>query len=475
MRTSSSSPEERQALSAGQLIDGRYRIESHLADGGMGSVYRAAQLDPERRVALKLVRSHGGEAEPRFMREASLLSRLKHPHIVDVFEHGVDGEYCYIAMEFVDGRSLKQLLSEVGALPAARAVRIACRIAEAMEEAHRQDIVHRDLKPANVLLTSIGEDDDYVKVVDFGIGRTVDTDTMLTRSGELIGTPAFMAPEQIRGRDIGPWTDIYALGMMLYRMLTGVMPFESRELASVLVAQLLDDPPPMGLRAPNVAVPAALEEVVRACLRKVPAERMPSMTALRTALKAALEADASPAPCPVEVRVEELDESTRSLDTATLELPVLPPRRRWLPVGLFAGGAAAVALWLAWPEPPAPAAVARPPTLVAPPPVAAEAASAAIAPMEAASLQPSQEADDGEARPQPKPAAPPPTEPPVVATPAEAAPVEPVAAEPVAAEPAVDKEPVAAPQPDPPVAAEPTPGGDDWGGHARKRDAWEDP
>lgn len=262
----------------GRVINDRFRIISVIARGGMGRVYRAEQVPLGRMVAIKTLdpRNKGGDSDPqfqaRFFLEASVASKLQHPNTVTVFDYGrtADGIY-FIAMELVEGRSLLNLIRQEAPLPPARVVHIAMQIARSLREAHRLDVIHRDLKPGNVLLTRHGDEEDFVKVLDFGLVKHIETesDQELTKTGLFMGSPKYMSPEQIRGERVDARADIYALGIVMYEMLTGHVPFERDNTVKVLMAHLHEPVPP--LPAPDC--PEALAQLVLRCLEKRPEHR----------------------------------------------------------------------------------------------------------------------------------------------------------------------------------------------------------
>ncbi len=219
----------------GREIAGRYRIGAKLGEGGMGAVSRAEQIALKRAVALKLLRpemSRNPLLLRRFNAEAELVAKLSHPNTVTIYDYGQDADgSLFIAMELIEGPSLRRVLRESGPLPVPRALAIAAQLAASLADAHAHGIIHRDLKPDNAMLQERGKERDVVRVLDFGIAKLRDdsraTQQMMTQAGDMLGTPQYMAPEQIRGEDIDGRTDVYALGCILYEMVTGRMPFEA--------------------------------------------------------------------------------------------------------------------------------------------------------------------------------------------------------------------------------------------------------
>jgi tetratricopeptide (TPR) repeat protein len=260
----------------GVVIAGRYEVVRQLGKGGMGAVYQARQISMDRMVALKLIHpqvTSSAEAIERFHREMQATSRIEHPNTIQVFDYGEaeDGQL-FLAMEFLDGRPLSKLLAESGALPLPRLIHIAEQIVRALGAAHQRGIVHRDLKPDNVMLLERYGEPDFVKVLDFGIARFLEGDTRMTAEGALIGTPLYMSAEQAQGQPVDHRTDFYSLGVMLYEMALGKLPFNGPTMASLLVAHAHDAPPAPSVVAPGV-LPAPLESLILRLLSKSPDER----------------------------------------------------------------------------------------------------------------------------------------------------------------------------------------------------------
>ncbi len=284
------------ALSVGQLIAERYRIEALLGEGGMGAVYRAEHIHMKKTVALKVLHRHmtsHTEAVRRFEREAVVAARVEHPNVALATDFGQlpDGAF-YMVLEYVDGVALSDLIAREGALSPERAVRIAWQIAEALQAAHGAEVVHRDLKPDNVMLVQRGEQADIVKVLDFGIAKLRGERTQLTQLGSVFGTPQYMAPEQAAGREVDQRADLYALGLILHEMLTGYPAFDGDDLMSILAQQMTQPPPPL----PS-SVPEPLARIVAALLVKDPAQRLGSAAELLANLQVLTE-EALPAARP---------------------------------------------------------------------------------------------------------------------------------------------------------------------------------
>ncbi|MFJ3668389.1 Stk1 family PASTA domain-containing Ser/Thr kinase [Streptomyces sp. NPDC090106] len=249
----------------GQVLDGRYRVEARIAVGGMATVYRAVDTRLDRVLALKVM--HPGLAADasfvdRFIREAKSVARLAHPNVVQVFDQGTDGSYVYLAMEYVAGCTLRDVLRDRGALQPRAALDILEPVLAALGAAHRAGFVHRDMKPENVLIG----DDGRVKVADFGLVRSVDTVTSTT--GAVLGTVAYLAPEQIENGTTDTRVDVYACGVVLYEMLTGEKPHDGDSPAVVLYKHLHEDVPPPSAIVPGLAF--ALDELVAAATARTP-------------------------------------------------------------------------------------------------------------------------------------------------------------------------------------------------------------
>ena len=271
---------------------GAYKIEKLLGEGAMGDVYLAVHEALGRQVAIKTLKPQVAADRAmteRFFSEARAVNIIRHENIVECTDLVNDPTgKSYIVMELLEGRTLGQAIREAHRMPARRAARIAAQIADALGAAHDKGIVHRDLKPDNVFLIKRAGSADYVKVLDFGIARLrpdLGGGAVATQSGALIGTPAYMSPEQARGDRAGPAADIYALGAVLFHMLTGQMPFQATSLSLMLVAVLQEQPPRADVIAKDL--PAALADVVERALAKDPATRPVDMASFRRELLAA--------------------------------------------------------------------------------------------------------------------------------------------------------------------------------------------
>ena len=272
-----------QGIDADTIVDGRYRIINRIGSGGMADVYCAEDTQLGRRIALKLLyRRFAEDAEfvERFRREASSAAGLQHPNVVQVFDRGEwDGTY-YIAMELLEGRNLKQVVRDHGALEPALAVDIVIQILKAARFAHRRGIVHRDIKPHNVIV----DDEGRAKVTDFGIARASSSD--MTETGSIMGTAQYLSPEQAQGQPVDARSDLYSIGIVLYELLTGAVPFDAESAVSIALKQVSETPVPPMQR--NPAVPPALDAVVMRAMRKDPAERYQDADAFIAALEGAI-------------------------------------------------------------------------------------------------------------------------------------------------------------------------------------------
>ncbi|MFJ2770170.1 Stk1 family PASTA domain-containing Ser/Thr kinase [Streptomyces sp. NPDC087300] len=266
----------------GQLLDGRYRIDGRIAVGGMATVYRAVDIRLDRELALKVMHptlAADASFVERFIREAKSIARLSHPNVVGVFDQGTDGSYVYLAMEYIAGCTLRDVLRERGALQPRAALDILEPVLAALGAAHRAGFVHRDMKPENVLIG----DDGRVKVADFGLVRAVDTVTNTT--GTILGTVSYLAPEQIEHGTSDTRVDVYACGVVLYEMLTGAKPHSGDSPAQVLYQHLNEDVPPPSAAVPGLAY--ELDELVASATARTPDVRPYDAVALLGQLRQA--------------------------------------------------------------------------------------------------------------------------------------------------------------------------------------------
>ena len=284
----------------GQTI-GPYKITERVGEGGMAVVYKGYQQSLNRYVAIKILRVELAQDEQfvaRFRQEALAVAGLSHPNILHVYDAGMAFGMYYIVMAYVEGGSLRDLITQ-GALETDYAVSIAMQLADALDHAHRQGLVHRDVKPNNVLINRDGRP----LLTDFGIAKALGESKGLTRTGTAIGTPEYMAPEQIQGQQVDGRTDIYALGIVLYEMLVGWAPFSSTTPVAALYKQVNEPPPP--LRQANINVPAWLDAVVNKALAKRPQDRYQHAGEFADALREHRVPDKVKTPVPVSTgRVE---------------------------------------------------------------------------------------------------------------------------------------------------------------------------
>jgi serine/threonine-protein kinase len=276
----------------GRRFGDRYQVEALIGRGGMGWVFRAVHLVMQQTVALKVMRrdvARDLSAVKRFSREARDCSRLRHHNTIKVHDFGVsDDGYPYLVMEYLEGRPLSRLIKDEGGLGLARAAHIARQICASLDEAHDLGLVHRDLKPANVFLTRVHNQDDYVKVLDFGIAKTVGDEIgeSLTESGVVIGTPKYLSPEQAQARPLDRRSDLYSLGIILYELVTGRVPFDAPSTGALLAKQIYEPPPPLPEQAAGHRLPSALRALVAQLLAKEPFERPPTARAVAERLEA---------------------------------------------------------------------------------------------------------------------------------------------------------------------------------------------
>jgi serine/threonine-protein kinase len=275
------------AIQIGQAL-GNYRVVKKLGAGGIGTVYLAEHPLIGKKVALKVIHrelARDAEVVQRFVNEARAVNRIGNEHILDITDIGkTDAGEHFLVMEHLKGQSLADLLRAEGRLAVPRALRIGAQIAQGLAAAHAAGIVHRDLKPDNVFLVSRRGEPDFVKLLDFGLAKLIDPGSpALTRAGVVLGTPQYMSPEQCESRgNIDHRSDIYAVGVLLYQMVTGVLPFDGQSMGEILIKHVSD--PPLPPRAVNAAVPEAVEQIILRCLAKAPEERFASMPLLAAAL-----------------------------------------------------------------------------------------------------------------------------------------------------------------------------------------------
>jgi eukaryotic-like serine/threonine-protein kinase len=324
----------------GELVAGRYEIQKLLGSGGMSSVFLARDRQLERPVALKVLHehfSHDPEYIERFRREARAIAKLSHPNVVTIIDRGEFEGRQYIVFEYVEGDNLKQLVAGGGPLPVEQALALAHQVARGLAFAHEHGIVHRDVKPHNVLVDQEG----VAKVTDFGIARSLELEEGITETGTLLGTSDYISPEQAGGQRVDERTDQYSLGVLLYELLTGEVPFKGKSSMAVAMRHLRDPVPSVRERRPDVS--PRVDDLVRRAMAKDPGKRFPSTEALVEALEAC--------------RLEEVSGETGA--TQQLAQPARParsaparPRRRprSLPLAplavLLVLAAGALAIWV---------------------------------------------------------------------------------------------------------------------------------
>jgi serine/threonine protein kinase len=264
----------------GQVVADRYHVVKKLGEGGMGQVYLAEHVKMGRRSAIKVMNPsmvHDPDAVARFNREASNASRITHPNVCAIYDFGETPEgLIYLAMEYIEGEPLTDLLHREGALKVPRAVHIFRQVADALQAAHDLGIVHRDLKPDNIMLTKTRGGADMVKVVDFGIAKAVGGDESgqkVTKTGLVVGTPEFMSPEQLSGDKLDGRSDLYSLALVFYKMLTGQLPFEADTVQETMIKRLTDEPAKLAALRPDLPFPPGLQEVLDNALARTPVDR----------------------------------------------------------------------------------------------------------------------------------------------------------------------------------------------------------
>jgi hypothetical protein len=358
----------------------RYEILGEAGHGSMGNVYKARDRETGETVALKLLKPEIASDQAmmdRFKNELLFARKITHKNVCRVHEFNRAAGIAYTSMEFVEGESLRSVLNRFGGLPQRKATDLALQICSGLKEAHAQGIVHRDLKPENVMIDAQGN----VKIMDFGIARSMEAGTRLT--GSMVGTPAYMAPEQVAGKPVDYRTDIYSLGLMLYEMFTGVPAFTADNSIALALKQMREEPPPPHEIEPNI--PVATERAILKCLEKEPAKRFQSIAELESSLRSG--APAAPPPRPLGTSTTNLTHSSTAVPRAAAVPAAIPqPTARrtspvvWILLGaLLVIGALSALHWLGVEQaanriaPPEAAAPPKPPDFAyqipAPPPV----------------------------------------------------------------------------------------------------------
>jgi hypothetical protein len=332
----------------GIVLDGRYRLDALLGEGGMGAVYRATQLANDRKVAVKLLKPHlttDESSAQRFLREARSTLKVESPHAVKVLDFGITphGDY-YMALEYLDGRTVQRELDVDGPFAPARVVHIAKQALHALAAAHASGIVHRDIKPDNLLLMRAGDDADYTKVLDFGVAKLLDQSvTPLTAQGMVFGTPEFMSPEQACGLPLDPRSDLYSLAATMFAMLTGRGMYDAASQIEWLTAHARRPPPHLADGKPELAPLGELDRVLQQCLAKHKDHRphdARAMIALLESVEPTLGARPSrPMAATVQVSAAALKATVFSASTYVAALPSTGPvpvptrRGRWIALG----------------------------------------------------------------------------------------------------------------------------------------------
>ena len=323
----------------GTVLSGRYKLEAKLGSGGMSTVYLARDTTLDRQVAVKVLHremSEQADQLERFRQEARAVAKLSHPNVVAVIDAGEDGGHPYIVFEYVEGETLKQRINRVGALDAQDALAYAIEVARGLTVAHNRKMVHRDIKPQNVLIDAEGR----AKLTDFGISRQLEQDGM-TATGRVLGTTDYVAPEQAMGHPVDQRSDIYSLGVVLYEMLTGQVPFQADSQVGVAMKHVNEELPDVQQRRPELSAAAAM--VVERATAKDPAERYQKVSELIDDLATALEVEAARAGTTT-------GEATSVLEAVPPTERKLSSGRRWSLLALlllviaFAGAVAAVVL-----------------------------------------------------------------------------------------------------------------------------------
>ncbi|GMU61856.1 MAG: hypothetical protein AMXMBFR34_36190 [Myxococcaceae bacterium] len=278
----------------GKTVASKYRVEQMIGEGGMGKVYKATQIALDKQVVLKVLRQallSDERTVARFEREAKAASRLNHPNSISVLDFGrSDDGAMYIAMEYVQGKDLHQILTRDWPLPENRVIRVMSQVLSALADAHSAGVIHRDLKPENIMVEQRRGEADFVKVLDFGIAKIVDGSTddgpALTRAGFVCGTPEYMSPEQARGAQLDHRSDLYAVGVIIYQLCAGLLPFDSDSAVGFATKHLTEIPPAPSKRRPDAKISPAMERLIMKALAKNPDDRPQTAEQFRAELMA---------------------------------------------------------------------------------------------------------------------------------------------------------------------------------------------
>ncbi|MBL9100072.1 MAG: serine/threonine protein kinase [Myxococcales bacterium] len=287
----------------GHVLAERYKLVKLIGEGGMGSVYQAEHITIGRKLAIKVLASEycdSPEVVARFLQEARTASMLHHEHIVDITDFGYTKQgYAFLTMEYLEGEDLADLLEREGRQPWTRVRRMILQVCRALHAAHEKGIIHRDMKPDNCFRIKRGGNPDFIKILDFGIAKVISDGTltgrhdkpkMATEAGTLLGTPEYMAPEIARDQKADARVDVYSLGILMYELLTGTVPFKGQTFMATVAMQMVDEPEAPSRRAPDAGIPPAIEAVILQALQKDPEARYPTVHALAEAI---IEADRS--------------------------------------------------------------------------------------------------------------------------------------------------------------------------------------
>ena len=275
----------------GKVLDDRYLVLKILGEGGMGAVYLVEHTTINKKFALKILHeelSSKDDLQERFLREARATAKVGHSNIVDITDFGTTpGGAAFFTMEHLKGQELAVVMRREAPFPWARAKPILVQICRALAAAHAQDVIHRDVKPGNIFLVQRDGTEEFVKVLDFGLSCMQDEDSgqRLTKTGMIFGSPSYMAPEQVDPKSVDHRADIYALGIVMYEMVTGMLPFEGDTPAAVLSLQLMDKPTPLAEAAMDITLPPGVEEIIMRAMARAPDDRYQSITEMEQAIQ----------------------------------------------------------------------------------------------------------------------------------------------------------------------------------------------
>jgi len=307
---------------------GLYQVEGILGKGGMGTVYKCMDVALHRPVAIKVLLLEENESRGRFFKEARALAKLSHPNITQIYTTGEEEGFPYFVMEFVDGPSCKALLAQEDRFSISKALDIAIQVCDGLKKAHQNDVIHRDIKPANILINSEG----IAKITDFGLAKLLSGDHELTKTKMVMGTPSFISPEQGRGEKIDFRTDIYSLGVMLYQMIIGRLPFDAED-AITLIMKHIKEPVTFPSPTPELSVPPAIAGIIRKMMAKDPNERFLSydqliynLSRLKKSFQA-LQAGESQMALPAQLKTLATDMSSVTLGSSHLSPKINIPEK----------------------------------------------------------------------------------------------------------------------------------------------------